>query len=220
MNALFFGSIGTLADTSELQREAFNAAFREHGLDWHWDRDAYRDMLRTSGGQARIEAQAGSEGLAVDAGAVHATKSRLFQEMLDAGRAEMRPGLRETLDHAARDGLPVAFVTTTSRGNVDALLAALKLNPRQFALVTSRADVDASKPDPECYRFAAKQLSLDPAGCIAIEDNSDGVRAALAAGCETLAWPNENTQGHDFTGARVITGDIHEAIWAPTVPGR
>ena len=39
MPAILFGSISTVADTSELQREAFNQAFAEHGLDWRWDRD-------------------------------------------------------------------------------------------------------------------------------------------------------------------------------------
>lgn len=50
MTALLFGSIGTIADTSELQREAFNAAFLRHGLDWSWDRATYRALLTTAGG--------------------------------------------------------------------------------------------------------------------------------------------------------------------------
>jgi hypothetical protein len=54
VSALLFGSISTVADTSELQRAAFNRAFAEHGLDWTWDRDDYRAMLATSGGRSRI----------------------------------------------------------------------------------------------------------------------------------------------------------------------
>lgn len=41
LSALLFGSISTIADTSERQRHAFNEAFAEHGLDWQWDRDEY-----------------------------------------------------------------------------------------------------------------------------------------------------------------------------------
>ena len=48
IQALFFGGIGTLLETSELQREAFNAAFREAGLDWHWSIDEYREMLENA----------------------------------------------------------------------------------------------------------------------------------------------------------------------------
>ncbi len=53
MSALLFGSISTIADTSELQREAYNRAFEAHGLEWNWDRDRYRSMLDSSGGKNR-----------------------------------------------------------------------------------------------------------------------------------------------------------------------
>ena len=55
MPALLFGSISTIADTSELQRQAFNDAFEAHGLDWRWDRDEYRSLLEQSGGMDRVD---------------------------------------------------------------------------------------------------------------------------------------------------------------------
>ena len=48
--AVLFGSIGTLAETSDLQRDAFNEAFKISGLDWFWDEDIYRKLLSKSGG--------------------------------------------------------------------------------------------------------------------------------------------------------------------------
>ena len=53
--SLFFGSIGTIIETSELQRESFNEAFKEAGLDWYWDQEDYRLLLKQSGGTKRIE---------------------------------------------------------------------------------------------------------------------------------------------------------------------
>ena len=44
--AILFGSIGTLIETSELQRNAFNQAFSENGLDWNWSPTQYQDLLR------------------------------------------------------------------------------------------------------------------------------------------------------------------------------
>ena len=61
MPALLLGSISTVADTSELQRQAFNQAFEEHGLDWQWDQDQYRAMLsgkRRPGPDRRVRAVA------------------------------------------------------------------------------------------------------------------------------------------------------------------
>ena len=55
MKALLFGSIGTLIETSNIQREAFNQAFKEIGLDWHWDQESYKQLLKKSGGTKRIK---------------------------------------------------------------------------------------------------------------------------------------------------------------------
>jgi hypothetical protein len=93
MPALLLGSISTVADTSELQRQAFNQAFETHGLNWRWDQDQYRAMLSTSGGQARIAEYAQSLGQTVDAKAVHETKSRIFQDRLAQGGLAPRPGV-------------------------------------------------------------------------------------------------------------------------------
>lgn len=213
MRALLLGSIGTLSDTSELQRQAFNDAFRDHGLDWHWERDAYRHMLRDAGGARRIAAQADAEGRDVDADAVHATKSQRFQGYLADGAAEARPGVGDLIARARREGVRLGFVTTTSRANVASVLTGIGLDAEAFDVVVTRDDVAAPKPAPDCYHYAAASLSTAPQDCLAVEDNSDGVRAALAAGMACLAWPNANTEGHDFTGARVVDDDIDAAVW-------
>ncbi|HET6877410.1 MAG TPA: hypothetical protein VFH38_07760, partial [Jatrophihabitans sp.] len=85
MTALLFGSISSVADTSERQRQAFNDAFAQHGLEWHWHRDDYRAMLGRAGGRDRIAEYARREGADVDADAVHATKSGVFQKLLADG---------------------------------------------------------------------------------------------------------------------------------------
>lgn len=54
IRAIIFGGIGTLVETSELQRRAFNDAFTAFGVRWHWDRDTYRRLLSVPGGRNRI----------------------------------------------------------------------------------------------------------------------------------------------------------------------
>ena len=55
LKAILFGSIGTLIETSEIQRRAFNQAFSEAKLGWDWDVEIYREMLAKSGGLLRIQ---------------------------------------------------------------------------------------------------------------------------------------------------------------------
>ena len=53
--AILFGSIGTLIESSDIQRNSFNQAFKEVGLDWYWDEQDYKILLKKSGGTKRVE---------------------------------------------------------------------------------------------------------------------------------------------------------------------
>ncbi len=203
MPAILFGSIGTLADTSELQRESFNRAFAAHGLDWRWEREEYIELLQGSGGAGRIRDVAARRGEEVDADAVHATKSQLFQEALASADVQPRPGVVDTLRDAREAGFGVALVTTTSTENVDALLGALapEVGRDAFDLVLDVTDVDAPKPDPAAYRLARERLGEAADAVVAVEDNVGGARAADADGIACVAFPTANTASHDFAAA-------------------
>ncbi len=203
MSAILFGSISTIADTSELQRACFNEAFAQHGLDWEWGQDDYREMLTGNGGKARIEEYAEERGQEVDAEAVHRTKSELFAQRLSEGGVSTRPGVKETVEAARAGGMRLALVTTTSPANVEALSEAVRseIDLRKFDLVVDATQVDRPKPDRAAYLYALSRLQEEPQHCVAIEDNVGGVEAANKAGLRTLAFPNENTGGHDFSAA-------------------
>jgi HAD superfamily hydrolase (TIGR01509 family) len=203
MPAVLFGSIGTIADTSELQREAFNEAFREHGLDWHWSREEYQRLLEDSGGARRIAAYAESQGDEVDAAAVHRTKSRIFQEKLRASHVAPRPGLVDTLAQVRSNGYKLGLVTTTSAENITALTEAMRpqIDIESFDLIVDSSSVERSKPDPEAYRFALARLDEKPHACLAVEDNVGGVQAAVSAGLTCVVFPGENNAEHGFDGA-------------------
>lgn len=212
MSAILFGSISTLADTSELQRRAFNEAFATHGLGWTWSQDDYRSMLGSNGGAQRIADYASANGEQVAADDVHATKSAIFQELLTKQTVTPRPGVTETILSAKENGIKVALVTTTSPENVAALLAALTdhVGTDSFDVVVDKTMVDTPKPNPAAYAYALRQLGEEPGGAVAIEDNVGGVRAAVDAGVTCIAFPNENTAAGDF-GAAAETVDKLEA---------
>jgi HAD superfamily hydrolase (TIGR01509 family) len=203
MSAILFGSISTVADTSELQRQAFNQAFVAHGLDWNWDQDAYRAMLGRSGGRSRIAEYADARGESVDAAALHASKSQFFQMNLATAQITPRPGVLATIRAAKSNGWKLGLVTTTSAENVAALLDALspELQPADFDLILDSSSVELPKPNEAAYEFALQQLHESATACIAIEDNADGVSAAVAAGLTCVGFPNENTAADELAGA-------------------
>ncbi len=214
MSAILFGSIGTIADTSELQRQAFNQAFEAHGLDWYWHRADYLAMLETSGGQNRITDYADSilqgigsaNGQTVDARAIHRSKSKFFQTSLTKSSVEPRLGVVEVIQSAKSQGLKIGLVTTTTQENVAMLMAALHpvIQVTDFDLISNIDCVDRPKPDKAIYTFALAKLGEKSADCIAIEDNLDGVRAAKSAGLNCIAFPNQNTANHDFRAANYL----------------
>lgn len=205
MSTILFGSIGTLAETSEMQRQAYNDAFAEHGLDWSWERAEYQKLLPQSGGRDRVADYATERGESVDADAVHQTKSRLYQQALRAAPVQARPGVVDTIRRAKAEGLKLALVTTTSPENIEALTGALvDVQQSDFDVIVDVTKVQTSKPDKAPYVWALGQLNQQPGDCVAVEDNAYGVRAAKAAGVPVIAFPGANTAGHDFGDAEQV----------------
>ncbi|WP_205873938.1 HAD-IA family hydrolase [Mycobacterium camsae] len=213
MSAVLFGSISVLADTSELQRRAFNEAFADCGLDWEWSQDGYIAMLGSNGGARRIEDYAQSRGQNVDAAAVHKVKSEIFQRLLADSAVTPRAGVTATIAEAKKNHHKVGFVTTTSPANIDALLSALtpEISAETFDLIVDHESVSEAKPSAAVYEFALKELGERPDSVVAIEDNVGGVAAAVQAGIPCIAFPNENTSRAgeaEFTAAIQIVESL------------
>jgi len=193
LSALIFDVDGTLAETEELHRQTFNAAFAQAGLPWYWDEALYSRLLEITGGKERIRhyiASCGGRPI-LDQGAIaslHADKTALYAACVKSGAITLRPGVNRLLDEARSSGLTIAIATTTSPANVRALVeTTLGSNGlSRFSVIAAGDCVPAKKPAPDVYRFVLERLGLAPDACIALEDTPNGLRAALAAGIPTL----------------------------------
>ncbi len=218
LRGLIFDVDGTLAETEELHRAAFNQAFDETGLGWHWSRDTYRELLRTTGGKERIARYAGESGVTVsDIPALHRRKTAIYGERIAEGGIALRPGMQNLIRTARANGLLLAIATTTTRANVEALftatLGADALN--WFAAVCTANEAPVKKPDPQVYMLALEILGLAPEECLAFEDSANGLKAAIAAGIPTIVTPSTYTVGEDFAGAAVVLESLNMPASAP-----
>ena len=213
MKALIFDVDGTLADTESAHRDAFNAAFREAGLNWHWDAPLYTRLLDVTGGKERLRhywqqvdpLHAGGRRADTTIDAVHALKTRHYDALVGDGQLPLRPGILRLIRAAGEAGLPIAIATTTTPANVDALLRTpFGANWRAlFACVCDATSAVNKKPAPDVYLAALAALGVQAADCIAFEDSHNGLQAARAAGIATVVTPTAYTRGQPFDGAMI-----------------
>jgi HAD superfamily hydrolase (TIGR01509 family) len=216
LKALIFDVDGTLAETEEVHRQAFNSAFKAFGLSWVWDHDLYFKLLNVSGGKERIQYYIDTfkPDLAGDAHAtineIHARKSALYSKMIDDRRARLRPGVERLIEEAKSRGLKLALVTSSSIANAEALIIAnLEVSGLEtFAAIVGGEAVKTKKPAPDIYRMALEALRLDARNCIAIEDSANGLRASVAAGIRTVVTPSTFTHTADFSGALALVSHL------------
>ena len=180
MKVLLLGSIGVLAETSELQRQAYNKAFREHGLDWYWSVANYCDLLKSPGGRKRLKSFANSKMSEQLIESIHNSKEKFYSDALKGGISP-REGLVECLDYCRSNDISVALITTTTENNITALSNALKpeINFDQFSLITTKKDVQNEKPSSDIYKYALSFFDITAKQAIAIEDTEANQEAAL-----------------------------------------
>ncbi|MBB4371378.1 HAD superfamily hydrolase (TIGR01509 family) [Bradyrhizobium sp. cir1] len=213
--AVIFDVDGTLAETEELHRQAFNHAFARVGLDWQWDRAVYKDLLRVTGGKERMRAYHGRQQIALplaegDIAELHRIKTAHYAELIETGCCPLRPGVAELLAAAKARGQRLAIATTTSYGNIDALLSQA-LGTRwaaDFDAIVAGDDVRYKKPAPDVYVEILARLKLEPTMCVAIEDSANGLIAASRAGVPVLITRSMFFRDDDFSAARVVLDDL------------
>ncbi len=213
-DALVFDVDGTLADTEELHRQAFNEAFFSCGVSWRWGPALYADLLKITGGKERIAGYiSGQQLAAAERGRLlrlipqmHAAKTRLYRELVGLGHLRPRPGVLRLIKEARKAGLKLAIASTTSPENVESLLVSSFGHdaPRWFSAIATGDIVPHKKPAPDIYKVALEMLAIPAERAVAFEDSKVGVRSAKAAGLFTVATPSLWTIGQDFSSADLV----------------
>ena len=220
LEALIWDVDGTLAETEEAHRHAFNRTFKEHGYDWEWSVAKYRQLLKVTGGVERITHYLKTENpnaLPADTSAdiikgLHKAKTANYVASIENGEVPLRPGVARVMREARDAGIRLAIATTTSAPNVEALINNCAEGVRMdwFDVVGCGNIVPKKKPAPDIYNWTLEHLKLKPTQCLALEDSRNGLESARGAGIETVITYSSYTDDQKFPEAIAVCDHFGE----------
>ncbi|MCB4421839.1 HAD-IA family hydrolase [Synechococcus sp. HB1133] len=194
LSAVFWDVDGTLADTEmDGHRPAFNTAFEELNLPFHWDEVLYNTLLAIPGGLRRVKIHAEDRGVMLSQDQLEQVRDRKrlhYLERVRQGNVKLRPGVRRLLEELNLAGVQQWIVTSSGSASVMALLEQIQNDIPHFDGVVTSDDVSAGKPAPDGYLLALRRSGADGAASLAVEDSAAGLSAATAAGLRCLLTPS------------------------------
>ena len=191
--ALLYGSIGSIVETSDLQRKSFNQAFIKSGLNWYWTKKEYKKLLNKSGGEDRISRYAKESNIRVNAKKIRGLKTKIFNNYLKKKELKLRPGVKDLINFCIKNKIKLGFVSSTSLNNINSIFYCLRrsIKKNYFNFIGNSNLVKKNKPNPDIYLFALKKLKLKPKECIAIEDSQESLDSAVKAKIRCLIFPGK-----------------------------
>lgn len=211
LRGLIFDVDGTLAETEEFHRIAFNDTFAQFNLNWTWDRDLYLDLLRVTGGKERIlhyqRSYLHEPEMSVErVKELHEYKSQRYDQYVSQGRVTLRPGIERIIYEALSQDIALAIATTTSLSNVECLLRSTLGDQSlgYFRVIAAGDMVSNKKPSPEIYDLALSLLDMAPDEVVAIEDSRNGLVSALGANIITVITLSEFSLDLNMDGAIAV----------------
>ena len=186
LKAVFWDVDGTIADTELCgHRVAFNLAFKDFNLDWHWNESQYLDLLKISGGFNRIvhyRNEIRSEITDIQCSAIQSRKRLHYKDLVKSGSIKIREGVLRLINELSSFDIKQFIVTTSGRDSLDPFLStSLCSHLKYFSEIITYENVSKHKPFPDAYKLALQLSKESEVNCIAIEDSMIGLEAAKAA---------------------------------------
>ncbi len=204
--AVIFDLDGVLIDSEQVWDEVRERFVREHGGRWH--PGAQRDMMGMSSTEwSRYLHE--ELGVPLSPAEISEAVAGLVAEAYGDG-LPLLPGATEAVRRLGA-GWPLGLATSSNRGIVDLVLDRAGLADL-FAVTVSSEEVERGKPAPDVYLDAARKLGVDPGVAVAIEDSTNGLLAAAAAGLGVVAVPNRAfpPAAHALEAADAVLGSLDE----------
>lgn len=207
--AAIFDMDGLLLDTERVCQQAFREACKSLSLPML--EDVYLGIIgcNAQGIERVIRNGYGDQ---LDYSQLRAEWMGRYHPIVERQAIPLKEGVRDLLDWLKRKNIPIAVATSTHK---ELAITKLKLAGLYdyFEQVVTGCEVCHGKPDPEIFLLAAQRLQASPENCLAFEDSSNGVRAAVTAGMQVYQVPDLVTPCSDIIAlGHRITASLTEVL--------
>ncbi len=186
IQAVIFDMDGLMFDTEALAKKGWLIAGREMQLPIT-DEIVYRVVgMNAASVRKTCQEYFGPE---FDYDGFRARVSDYMRRSLDEDGIPVKRGLPELLDYLKRNGCQTAVASSSPRATVEDYLRRAGMEGIFSALICGDM-VARSKPAPDIFLRAAEVLGILPEDCLVLEDSSNGIRAAYAAGMKAIMVPD------------------------------
>lgn len=185
IKAVLFDMDGTVFDTERIYREAWFYAAEAVGFDEMEDllarifgtseKDIGTYVYKTYGEDFPYEKML-------------SIRAERIAQRIEAEGVPLKPGVPEVFDRLREKGIVSALATSAPRFRVDDFLARSGLKETFSAVITGERV--KSKPAPDIFLLAAKELGLAPEECMVVEDSHNGAKAGYNAGMPVVLVPD------------------------------
>ena len=160
-------------------------------------------MLSKSGGKDRISRYAKKKKIEVNSVYLRNLKTKIFNNYLKKNQLKLRPGVKYLISLCKKENIKIAFVSSTSANNINAILYSLRnsINKKDFSFVGNSKLVKKFKPNPAIYLLALKKLKIKANDCLAIEDTQESLNSAKRAKIKCIIFPGKFHSSRKFSGA-------------------
>jgi beta-phosphoglucomutase len=137
-------------------------------------------------------------------------KRTIFNEAFDTKEdLELLGGVENLIKEFHQKGMQLILASSASKVTIERVFSRFKLH-QYFTHIVSGEDFPKSKPDPAIFEYAASMSIAFKENCIVIEDSTNGVKAAKAAGIYCVGYNSIHSKLQDLSAADVVINHFNE----------
>jgi HAD superfamily hydrolase (TIGR01509 family) len=210
LKAVLFDMDGVIVDTEPLHKKAYFKMFNDINIEV--DEDLYASFT----GQSTInicKRLVDCFGLNETPDLLVALKRQHFKYLFENDKdLRLIDGVLERIKDYHSNGLKLVVASSASMNGINQILERFDLN-QYFIGKFSGADLKKSKPHPEIFIKAAAHTGFSKRECMVIEDSTNGIKAAVAAGIFCVGFKGEQSSGQDYSKSNIVVSDFDEIAY-------